>query len=261
MNLLPAFTGTPEPGNVYHMDALELLKALPAASVDAVITDFPYNTTANEWESSIALTDGLWAELRRVLKLSAPLVTTASHPFTALLVASHLKEFRHEWIWEKTRATGYLNANIAPMKAHENILVFSQESARYYPQMKPGKPYRATSGAVGGHVRDKTVGGYVTVNEGWRYPTSVLHFQSIDGEHPSQKPLDLYEYLILTYTQPGDLILDPFAGSGTTLLAARNLNRRFIGGDITLEYVDMARKRLAQPYTLNMFETVAATGD
>lgn len=238
---------------VFNMDALELMARLPDASVDAVITDFPYNTTANAWESAIALSDKLWSEIWRVIKSSAPVVTTASQPFTSLLVTRQLAKFRHEWVWEKTRPTGYLNANIAPMKAHENILVFSKTELAFYPQMTRGKPYRATRGAVGGHVRDKTVGGYETINEGWRYPKSVLHVDSVNGSHPSQKPLELYEYLILTYTKPDALIFDPFAGSGTTGVAAQHLGRLFILGDTDAGYCEVARKRLAMPYMVDMF--------
>lgn len=241
-------------GKVHQIDALELMKALPSQSVNAIITDLPYGTTANEWESGIALSDTLWAEMWRVCTPFSPVITTASQPFTSLLTVKCLKQFRHEWIWEKTRASGYLNANIAPMKAHENILVFSQQSIPFYPQMTYGKPYRAIRGAVGGYVHDKTVGGYETVNDGWRYPTSVLRFESVaNGYHPTQKPLALYDYLIRTYTQIGDIVLDPFAGSGTTGVAARNLERRYILGDTNATYCDIARKRLDEPYTLNMF--------
>lgn len=239
---------------VLHTDALSLLAMLPSESVDAVISDFPYNTTACEWESAIGLSSELWSELWRVTKDNAAVITTASQPFTSILVANQLKRFRHEWIWEKTLATGYLNANRAPMKAHESILVFSKQAANYYPQKTAGKPYRATSGAVGGHVRDKTVGGYITDNDGSRYPRSVIRFPSAENpEHPTQKPLNLYEYLVTTYTKPNDLIVDPFVGSGTTSIAAMMTNRRFIVGDITPEYVAIARNRLAQPFTPRLF--------
>lgn len=231
------------------IDCLELMDALPPQSVDALISDFPYNTTANEYESDIALTDAFWRSMWRVVKPNAPVVTTASQPFTALLTVKQLKYFRHEWIWEKTRPTGYLNANIAPMKTHENILVFSQETADYYPQMEEGEPYHAKSSSVGGHIRDKSAAGHETINEGERYPKSVLHFASINGEHPSQKPLDLYTYLVRTYSLPGAIILDPFAGSGTSLLAARNEGRYFIGGEKYPEYVAMANERLRLPFS------------
>lgn len=255
MLLLPEYALTRR-DTVHHADALSLLRALPDASIDSMITDFPYNTTANTWESDIALSDNLWREIWRVSKSETPVITTASQPFTSLLIVKLLKEFRCEWIWEKTRPTGYLNANRAPMKTHENILVFGRNGTIYNPQMIAGRPYRATRGAVGGHVRDKTVGGYITENDGWRYPKSVLHFDSINGVHPSEKPLALYEYLVSTYSRRGDLILDPFAGSGTTLVAARNLGRHYIGCDLSAEYVEIARQRLAQPYTQPMFETL-----
>lgn len=239
---------------VHHCDVFDLLNALPAQSIDAIITDMPYGTTACAWDTPVDLPIW-WSHVKRVLKPRGAFVTTASQPFTSALVMSNPKWFRHEWIWEKVAGSGYLNANRQPMKAHENILIFCETGANYYPQMTSGKPYRATSGAVGGFVRDKTVGGYVTASNGGRYPLSVIRFNDDIGLHPTQKPAALYEYLILTYTQPNAVILDPFCGSGTTALAARSTGRQYICGDMTLEYVDIARKRLALPFTLPMFDS------
>lgn len=255
MNLLPAFVGEPERDRVYNVDALTLLRAMPDNSVDAIVTDMPYGTTACSWDTPVPF-DGWWQAVKHALKPRGVMVTTASQPFTSALVMSNPKWFRCEWIARKPAGTGYLNANRQPMKNHENVLVFAAGEHGYTPQMRSGKPYRATSGAVGGFVRDKTVGGYLTVNDGERYPLSVIDFKWEQGLHPTQKPVALFDYLIRTYTQAGALVVDPFAGSGTTLIAARNLNRRYIGGDITPEYVDIARQRLSEPYTPNMFDWI-----
>lgn len=257
--LLPAKTGGVEmvgawrTNSVNCVDAIELLYGLPKASADAIITDMPYGQTACAWDSVVPF-DKWWAAVKHALKPRGVMVTTASQPFTSLLVCSNLKWFRCEWIARKPTGTGYLNANRQPMKNHENVLVFADGSHNYYPQLRHGIPYRATSGAVGGFVRDKSVGGYLTISNGERYPLSVIDFTWEMGLHPTQKPVALYDYLIRTYTQPGDLVIDPFAGSGTTAVAARNLNRRYIAGDTSAEYCQIAERRLAQPYTVNMFE-------
>ena len=251
----------PQLDSVYCMDALTFLGTLDSGSVDAVISDFPYNTTACEWETDLALSSMFWRELRRVSKPNGAILTTCSEPFTSLITVNNRDILRHIWVWEKSRATGYLNANRQPMKAHEDIRVFAAAKVRYYPQMGEGIPYRATSGAAGGHVRDKTVGGYLTINNGERFPRSVLFFPSEGNAlHPTQKPLRLYEYLVRTYTRPGDTVLDPFAGSGTTLVAAQKLGRRFIGCDLSPEYVEIARQRLAEPYTLPLFADMSQEG-
>lgn len=253
--------GLPALDHVHCMDALVMLRGLAAGSVDAVISDFPYNTTACEWETDLALSSTFWHELRRVTKPNCAILTTCSEPFTSLITIKNRDILRHTWVWEKSRATGYLNANRQPMKAHEDIRVFSVGEVRYYPQMGVGTAYRATSGAVGGHVRDKTVGDYLTINNGERYPRSVLYFPSEGNAlHPTQKPVALYEYLILTYTQPGDVILDPFIGSGTTAVAAQKLGRHYIGCDISPEYVEMARQRLAMPFMRPLFSDSAGQG-
>lgn len=244
---------------VHCLDWRELLAGIADSSVDACITDMPYGTTACEWDTPVDLV-AWWKELKRVLKPNAPLVTTASQPFTSALVMSNPKWFRHEWIWEKTAATGHFNANRAPMKSHENILVFGATSVEYMPVMTQGKPYRATRGAVGEFIRDKESGGYVTENNGQRYPRSVLKFASVDNPiHGTQKPEALYDYLVRTYTQRGDVVVDPFCGSGTTLRAAQILGRRYIGGDNGKDertgktWAQIASERLAQDYTLSMF--------
>jgi len=251
---------------VHHTDALDLLAALPSGSVDAFITDLPYGTTACSWDEIIPF-DPMWKEVKRTLKPRGVFVTTASQPFTSKLVMSNVGMFRYEWIWEKAISSGFLSAKYRPLRQHENILVFSEGASiggansgqpmTYNPQFEKGEAYTtnpksAPTGIYNKHHR------VPTVNEGIRYPKTIIKFTNERGEHPTQKPVDLFKYLISTYTQPGDLVVDFCCGSGTTAIAARNLGRRFIVGDITSEYVQVARDSLAQPYTPNMFAKLEA---
>ena len=228
-----------EVNQVYCMEALELLAWLPPQSVDAYITDLPYGTTACSWDEIIPF-EPMWKEVKRTLKPRGVFVTTASQPFTSKLIMSNLDWFRHEWVIEKSLPTGHLNANRAPMKAHDNLVVFSGTAPIYYPQFSDGEPYRATSGAAGGYVHDKETANHTTINHGVRWPRTVLRFAYDSGLHPTQKPVALYEYLIRTYTLENDLVVDFCCGSGTTGLAARNLKRRYILNDKERVYVDIA---------------------
>jgi site-specific DNA-methyltransferase (adenine-specific) len=242
-------------------DALAFLRGLDDDCADLTLTDLPYGTTANRWDAMPDL-DELWSEFRRIRKPSAATISTASQPFSTDLINSNRREFRYEWIWVKSLPTGHLNAKRNPLKLHELVLVFYKKLGVYSPQMASGKPYRATRGAAGGYVRDKSTANHTTINKGERFPTSVLYFNSPPNPvHPTQKPVALFSYLIRTYTRPGDLVVDPFVGSGTTALAARNTGRRFICGDFTQEYVDIANARLAEPFTPNMFDTPPTPDD
>ncbi len=255
---------------IVHADALTYLRGLPDASVDAVITDPPYNITNCDFETKLDL-PMLWKELKRIVKFEGAIVITSAQPFTSMLVMSNLEMFRYEWIWHKTMATGFLNAKLRPMRAHENIIVFSQSSATggangqavkmiYFPQMTKGQSrFIKRGGRYEGYNVKQRIS---SISGGERYPRSVLTFSNGNSAslHPTQKPLTMMEYLIRTYTQSGDTILDPFAGSGTTLVAARSLGRHYIGCDISAEYVTVARKRLAQPYTLPFPEMLELTG-
>ncbi len=243
-------------GRVTHIEALELLALLPDASVDAIVTDLPYGQTACAWDEVIPFAP-MWAGVKRVLRPRGVFVTTASQPFTSALVMSNPSWFRCEWIWRKPQGTGYLNSARQPMKNHESVIVFADGEHYYNPQMRKGKPYRATSGAVGGFVRDKTVGGYVTVNDGSRFPLSVLDYDSETGLHSTQKPVPLYRYLVRTYTRPGDLVLDFCCGSATTGMACREEGRRFVLGERDADIAQTAQARLDAPYTVPMFAASA----
>ena len=241
---------------VHHVDLFTLCDWLYEAGirVDMVLMDLPYGTTACAWDTVIPF-EPMWKRLKRIVKPRGAIVLTASQPFTSALVMSNPAWFRCEWVIRKPAGTGYLNANRQPMKNHEVAIVFAEGEHAYYPVMRSGKPYRATSGAVGGFVRDKTVGGYLTINDGERYPLSVIDSTwQTSRLHPTEKPTDIFEYLIRTYTRAGELVLDGTCGSGTTAVAARNTQRQFVCGDTSMRYVEIARERLAAPYTLPLFQ-------
>lgn len=260
---------------VHNMDALELMRLLPAGSVDAIITDLPYGTTACSWDSIIPFAP-MWAGVKRILKPRGVFVTTASQPFTSKLVMSNIDWFKYEWVWVKSLAFDFFNAKNKPMKRHENIVVFSPGTTAncspnrmtYNAQgvIEVNKRWKRPRQYGSKHNIDRPGHSLDRVITAENYPDSVLEFPNgnNNNEHPTQKPAALYEYLIKTYTQPGDLILDFCAGSGTTGVAAQHLERRFILGDTSPEYCAIAEKRLAQPYTLDMFihlDQMAAVGN
>lgn len=257
--LLPNETSASLVNAVHHADIFDLCERVYRAGlrVDMIAADLPYATTQNEWDVLIPF-EPMWAAFRRIVNPGAAIVLTASQPFTSLLVCSNLKMFRYEWIWRKDQSTGFLDANRKPMKQHESVLVFCDSRAPYYPQMGKGEPYRAIrNGRTSNYGKFDRVG---TVNEsGDRYPKSIIEFNVDNGLHPTQKPVDLFRYLIRTYTRPGELVFDPCCGSGTTGYAAREEGRRFIIGDSSAEYVGVARRRLDAPYTPSFLPALDAS--
>ena len=228
---------------LYHGDCLVEMDEIEDDSVDAIIADLPYGTTACRWDTRIPL-EPLWAHYKRIIKPRGAIVLFGSQPFTSALVMGNLEWFRCEWIWCKSNGGGFLNANRYPLKRHENIIVFADALPIYNPQMTEGKPYRCTSAAAGETTFDQAVAGWVTENEGDRYPLSFQYFKNETGLHPTQKPVALLEYLVKTYTNPGELVLDNVMGSGTTGVACINTGRRFIGIELEKEYFDIAQERI-----------------
>ena len=224
-------------------DCLELLKDIPDGSVDAIICDLPYGTTRNKWDSIIDL-DLLWQQYERVIKDDGAILLTAQTPFDKVLGVSNLKLLRYEWIWEKTQGTGHLNAKKMPMKNHENILVFYKRLPTYNPQKTKGKPYTITKGGDSSNYNDSGI--VTTINNGDRYPLTVQRFKSDKGLHPTQKPVALLEYLIKTYTNEQDIVLDNCFGSGSTGVACVNTNRKFIGFELDPDYFKIAQERINQ---------------
>lgn len=219
------------------------MKLIADGTVNLILCDLPYGTTQNKWDSLIPL-EPLWAEYKRILSPSGVVVLTAQSPFDKVLASSNLKWLRYEWIWVKENATGFLNAKKAPLKKHENVLVFAPGKHTYNPQFTVGKPYITkrngnTTPNYGKHASS------ATFNDGFRYPTSVLEFpRDRQKLHPTQKPVALFEYLIRTYTNPGELVLDNCMGSGTTAIAAINTGRHFIGFEMDEKYFGVAQERI-----------------
>lgn len=224
-------------------DCLEVMPRIPDKSIDMILCDLPYGTTQNKWDSVIPLKQ-LWAEYERIIKDNGAIVLTAQTPFDKVLGYSNLKLLKYEWIWEKPQGTGHLNAKKMPLKNHENILIFYKELPIYNPQMTAGKPYKQKSGR--GSTNYNKQHAVITDNKGERCPLTVLKFSPDKGLHPTQKPVALFEYLIKTYTNEGDVVLDNCIGSGTTAVACVNTKRNFIGIEIEEKYYKASLKRIAE---------------
>ena len=233
-------------------DCLERMKEIPNGSVDMVMADVPYGTTACKWDSIIPL-EPMWEQLKRIIKPNGAIVLTASQPFTSILVCSNLKWFRYQWVWEKSKASNFLLARKQPLKAHEDVLVFSESAPAYYPQKTKGDPFagagRAKKGSNSDAVNNVPNPTFRNDNSGDRFPRSVQYFKTAESEktgalHPTQKPVALMEYLIKTYTNEGETVLDFTMGSGTTGVACQNLNRKFIGIELDDNYFEIGKKRI-----------------
>ena len=230
-------------------DCLEVMKELPDKSIDMILCDLPYGTTACKWDTIIPL-DELWNQYNRVIKDNGAILLFAQTPFDKVLGCSNIKNLRYEWIWEKEQGTGNLNANKMPLKKTENILVFYKKLPTYNPQMTEGSAYTIKRNYNDNEIFGKTgtKDGYVTKNTGMRYPTNLIKFnrELQNRFHPTQKPVALCEYLIKTYTNEGELVLDNCMGSGTTAIACKNTNRNYIGFELDKKYYEIANERIKQ---------------
>lgn len=238
---------------IYNEDCLEGMKRIPDGSVDAIICDLPYGTTRNAWDSVIPL-DKLWEQYKRIAKKNAAICLFAQTPFDKVLGCSNLEWLKYEWIWVKENGTGFLNAKKMPLKNHENILVFYRELPTYNPNMRQGfEPYKYKAGEQGTNYSNYE--SVITISNGERYPLSVLNYnRDSDSFHPTQKPVDLLRYLIRTYSNEGDTILDNCMGSGTTAVACIREKRHFIGFELDNGYFDKACKRIdAERRQLTLF--------
>ena len=240
---------------LYNGDCLEIMKDIPNKSVDMILCDLPYNTskrktTWNSWDCEINL-EKLWEEYNRIIKDNGAIVLFAQGLFSAQLIMSNPKYYKYEWIWRKEQGTGFLNAKRMPLKNHENILVFYKKQPVYNPQMREGTPYTTTKGSKSSNYcnSDKIV---TTINEGERYPLTVLDFKrDKDKYHPTQKPLGLLQYLIRTFSNEGDTIMDNCMGSGSTGVACINTNRKFIGIELDENYFEIAKNRIEESFNKN----------
>ncbi len=231
-------------------DCLEEMKNIPDGSVDAIICDPPYGTTACKWDSVIPF-EPMWEQLKRVIKPNGAIVISACQPFTSVLVCSNIKMYKYDWVWQKPKGTGHLNAKKQPMRDKEDILVFYSKQCTYNPQKIKGSPYKDKAGKNHDSNTSMTdsYGDYTNKredNSGFRYPKQVQAFPIVERGtvHPTQKPVALMEYLIKTYTNEGETVLDFAMGSGTTGVACKNLNREFIGIELDKEYFEIAKERI-----------------
>lgn len=224
---------------------IDLLSPITNNTVDLLLTDMPYNITACEWEVIIDL-DTFFNHADRIIKDNGVICLTARQPFVTDLITAYRKYFRYELIWCKSNGTDFLNSKRKPLSAHENILLFYKKQPKYNPQFTSGSPYSITGSPIAREfIKDKSVGGYKSISDGKRYP---LSFKKVNYDknklHPTQKPLELFEWLIRTYTDDLDLVVDPFVGSGTTAVACKKTNRQYICGDISEEYIEIALDRI-----------------
>jgi site-specific DNA-methyltransferase (adenine-specific) len=230
-------------------DCLEIMPLLPDKSIDMILCDLPYGTTACKWDTIIPF-EPLWAQYERVIKDNGAIVLTASQPFTSNLVMSNPNIFKYEWIWDKRNISNPFLAKYQPLKQHESILVFGKGTVNYYPIMTPRDKVRKYKDKYGGgEAFNKKGTGEKEYTLKFKYPKSILEYTNAIQKgkiHPTQKPVALFEYLIKTYTQPGEIVLDNCIGSGTTAIAALNTGRFFIGIEKEEKYVEIARKRIAE---------------
>jgi len=229
-----------------HGDCLEKMKDIPDGSVDMILTDPPYGTTACKWDSIIPL-EPMWEQLKRVIKPNGAIVITASQPFTSILVSSQLSLYRHNWCWDKGYSTGFANANKMPMKGFEDVLVFYKKLPTYNPQglkeIEPISKTRVMGGA--GEVMGKNgTEGKPYETKFTNYPDGFIYTKKEKNLHPTGKPVALMEYLIKTYTNKNETVLDFTMGSGTTGIACVNTGRDFIGIEKESEYFKIAQRRI-----------------
>ena len=227
------------------MDCLIGMQEIPSGSVDLIICDLPYGTTSNSWDSLIPF-EKLWEQYKRIVKPTSPILLFGQEPFSTYLRMSNISWFKYDWIWEKEQGANFMLCKYQPYRVHEIISVFSKGSHTYNPQMEKGNPYISGKGTSGSNFRNvlKTQ----SVNEGTRYPRSVIKVKTEKHNkmslHPTQKPLALIEYLILTYSNHGDTVMDNCMGSATTAVAAIRTGRNWIGYEMNTEFYNMALKRI-----------------
>ena len=220
------------------------MKNIPDKSIDMILCDLPYGTTHNKWDNVIPM-ESLWKQYNRIIKEHGAIVLFSQMPFGASLIMSNPKMFRYEWIWEKNQAVGFLNAKKMPLRKHENILVFYKHLPTYNPQglIKLDEPIYE-EGSANRNGKNYGVADKSFIRTHTNYPTDIITFSKDSGYHPTQKPVDLLEYLIKTYTNEGDTVLDNCMGSGSTGVACVNTNRDFIGMELNEEYFKIACGRI-----------------
>lgn len=242
---------------LFEGDCLQYMQEIPDGSVDMILCDLPYGMTQNQWDCYIPL-DKLWEQYNRIIKPNGAIVLTSNGVFTAKLILSQPEIYKYKWVWEKSKPTNFLNAKKQPLRKHEDVCVFYKKQPIYHPQMTQGEPYDK------GVRKNQQCGNYGdfepvhVASEGERYPTDIIYVKTAECEgavlHPTQKPIELGRYMIRTYTNPGDIVLDNTFGSGSFLVAALMEGRNFIGIEKNenvalfkreeIDYIDVAKRRL-----------------
>ncbi len=253
---------------IHHKDCLEHMHTMPVQSVDAILTDLPYGTTACAWDVVIPF-EPMWEAVKHVLKPDCVFVTTANQPFSSLLVCSNLPFFKYEWIWQKSKSGSAFTAKFRPVNKHEHVLVFGHSATKYNAILTKGKAYSRNHYIAECDINHHGIGfnrkHVKTENNGFRYPITVQFFQQKwrrqDQLHPTQKPVALYKYLVQTYTNPGDTVLDVCMGSGTTGEACIELCRDFIGCEKEEEHFQTARRRLEKVSRQGQLFSVASSAN
>lgn len=246
---------------LFEGDCLEYMEKIPDGSVDMILCDLPYGMTQNQWDCYIPLEE-LWKQYKRVIKQNGAIVLTSNGVFTAKLILSQPGIFKYKWVWEKSKPTNFLNAKKQPLRKYEDVCVFYKKQSTYHPQMTPGEPYDK------GVRKDQLCGNYGdfdpvhVASKGERYPTDIIYIKTAESEgavyHPTQKPVELGRYMVRTYTNPGDVVLDNTFGSGSFLVAALMEGRNFIGIEKNenvalfkreeIDYIEVAKKRLKEAW-------------
>lgn len=236
--------------NIMNGDTIEKMKTIKDNSIDLILTDLPFGTTKNKWDVIIPFED-LWNEYERIIKDHGAIILFAQELFAAKLIVSNEKLFRYTIVWNKKLTTGHLNANKMPLRSHELLCVFYKHLPTYNPQKIKGKPNHGIGSAIGKKPdNNHNYGTYTIIDsnkDGMKFPKSIWDFEKVHPSktvHPTQKPINLLEYIILTYSNPGDIVLDNTMGSGSTGIAAQNTNRSFIGIELDKSYFEIAKKRL-----------------
>ena len=237
-----------ELNKIYNEDCLEGMKRIPDKSVDMILCDLPYGTTACKWDEIIPF-EPLWEQYERVIKDNGAIVLFGSEPFSSKLRMSNIKNYKYDWIWDKNKGSNYASAKYMPLKIHETISVFSKGNKRvdYYPVMREGKMRNKKSYSKGGGVYGSLKSDGKDNYNNLYYPVSILNYSNASQKgkvHPTQKPVPLFEYLIKTYTNEGETVLDNCMGSGTTAISCLNTNRNFIGFEMDENYFNIATNRI-----------------
>lgn len=235
---------------IIHGDCLNVLCQVPSDSVDCVVCDLPYGHTHNQWDSVIPL-DKLWSQYNRICKQNAAVVLFGQGMFTHQVMSSNPKQWRYNLVWLKDRVSGFLNANRMPLRCHEDIMVFYRNPPPYHPQMWSGEPNHSVGSAAGKPARKSNYGAFnqheIKAGNTEKHPRSVLFFKRPHPPvHPTQKPVELYEWLIRSYTNEGALVLDNCSGSGTCAVACIRQNRRYVCIEADFTYYEMSKKRAAE---------------